>query len=112
MSLGGMENFILKRVRDPLGVNATKDVIEPWQLEHFVENQQKDLDANQNEAPPQFHHVYLLCCSYRRIFIMCIIYRVAVLLKYGHPVAKCDPWIHRATQGPTMDGPFGDQWIL
>ena len=27
-------------------------------------------------------------------------------------VAKCDPWIQRATQDPTMDGPFGDQWIL
>ena len=36
----------------------------------------------------------------------------AVLLKYGRPVAKCDPWIHRATQGPTIDGPFGDQWFL
>ena len=35
----------------------------------------------------------------------------SVLLKYGHPVAKCYPWIQRATQGPTMDGPFGDQWI-
>ena len=35
-----------------------------------------------------------------------------VLLKYGHPVAKCDPWVHRATQGPTIDGPFGDQWIF
>ena len=33
-----------------------------------------------------------------------------VLLKYGRPVAKCDPWIHWATQGPTIDGPFGDQW--
>ena len=38
--------------------------------------------------------------------------RWAVLLKYGRQVAKCDPWIHRATQGPTTDGPFGDQWIL
>ena len=37
---------------------------------------------------------------------------IAVLLKYGRPVAKCDPWIQRATQGPTMDGPFGDQWLL
>ena len=36
----------------------------------------------------------------------------AVLLKYGRPVANCDPWIQRATKGPTMDGPFGDQWIL
>ena len=36
----------------------------------------------------------------------------SVLLKYGRPVAKCDPRIHRATQGPTTDGPFGDQWIL
>ena len=27
-------------------------------------------------------------------------------------VAKCDPWIHRATQGPTIDGPFSDRWIL
>ena len=36
----------------------------------------------------------------------------ALLLKYGRPVAKCDPWIQRATQGPPMDGPFGDQWIL
>ena len=35
-----------------------------------------------------------------------------MLLKYGRPVAKCDPWIQRATQGPTVDGPFGDQWIL
>ena len=26
-----------------------------------------------------------------------------VLLKYGRLVAKCDPWIHRATQGPTID---------
>ena len=33
-------------------------------------------------------------------------------MKYGRPVAKCDPWIQWATQGPTMDGPFGDQWIL
>ena len=37
---------------------------------------------------------------------------ITVLLKYGRPVAKCDPWVHRATQGPTIDGPFGDQWIL
>ena len=37
---------------------------------------------------------------------------VTVLLKYGRPVAKWDPSIHRATQGPTIDGPFGDQWIL
>ena len=35
-----------------------------------------------------------------------------MLLKYGRPVTKCDPWIHRATQGPTTDGPFGDQLIL
>ena len=35
-----------------------------------------------------------------------------VLLKYGRPVAKCNPWIDRATQGPTIDGPFGNQWIL
>ena len=35
-----------------------------------------------------------------------------VLLKYGRPVANCDPWIQQATQGPTMDGPFGEQWIL
>ena len=35
-----------------------------------------------------------------------------VLLKYGRPVAKCDPWIHRASQGPTIDGLFGDQRIL
>ena len=35
-----------------------------------------------------------------------------VLLKHGRPVAKCDPWIQQATQDPTMDGPFGDQWIL
>ena len=34
-----------------------------------------------------------------------------MLLKYGRPIAKCDPWIYRATQGPTMDIPFGDQWI-
>ena len=33
---------------------------------------------------------------------------MAVLLKYFRPVAKCDPWIHPATQGPTIDGPFGD----
>ena len=33
-------------------------------------------------------------------------------MEYGRPVAKCDPWFHRATQGPTIDGPFGDQWIL
>ena len=26
-------------------------------------------------------------------------------------VANCDPWIQRATKGPTMDGLFGDQWI-
>ena len=37
---------------------------------------------------------------------------MAVPLKYGRSVAKCDPWIQRATQGPTMDGPFGDQWII
>ena len=37
---------------------------------------------------------------------------LTVLLKYGRPVAKCDPWIHQATQGPTIDGPFGDQWNL
>ena len=37
---------------------------------------------------------------------------VIVLLKYGRPVAKCDPWIQRATEGPTMDGPLGDQWII
>ena len=36
----------------------------------------------------------------------------AVLLKYGRPVAKRDPWIHRATQGPTIDRPFGDKWML
>ena len=36
----------------------------------------------------------------------------AVLLKYGRPVAKCDPWTQRVTQGPTMDCPFGDQCIL
>ena len=35
-----------------------------------------------------------------------------VLLKYGRPVAKCYPWIHRAIQGPTIDCLFGDQWIL
>ena len=35
-----------------------------------------------------------------------------VLLKYGRPVAKWDPWIHRANKGPTIDGPFGDRWIL
>ena len=35
-----------------------------------------------------------------------------MLLKFGRPVAKCDPWIQRATQGPNMDGPFGDQLIL
>ena len=35
-----------------------------------------------------------------------------MLLKYGRPVAKYDPWIQRATQGPTMDGPLGDQSIL
>ena len=39
-------------------------------------------------------------------------YVTAVLLKHGRPVAKSDPWIPRATQGPTIDGPFGDQWIL
>ena len=39
-------------------------------------------------------------------------YKLAVLLKYGRPVTNCDPWIQRATQGPTMDGPFSDQWIL
>ena len=38
--------------------------------------------------------------------------QATVLLKYGRPVAKCDPWIHRATQGLTIDGPFGNQWIL
>ena len=37
---------------------------------------------------------------------------VSVLLKYGRQVTKCDPWIHRASQGPTIDGLFGDQWIL
>ena len=31
---------------------------------------------------------------------------------YWNMVAKCDPWIHRATQCPTIDGTFGDQWIL
>ena len=35
-----------------------------------------------------------------------------MLLKCGRPVANCDPWIQRVTQGPTIDGPFGDQWIL
>ena len=34
----------------------------------------------------------------------------AVLLKYGCPVAKRNPCIHGATQGPTVDGPFGDQY--
>ena len=37
---------------------------------------------------------------------------LTVLLKYGRPVAKYDPSFHRATQGPTIDGPFGDQWII
>ena len=27
-------------------------------------------------------------------------------------VAKRDPYIDGATQSPTMDGPFGDQWSL
>ena len=36
----------------------------------------------------------------------------SLLLKYGRLVAKCDTWIHRATQGPAIDAPFGDQWIL
>ena len=31
-------------------------------------------------------------------------------MKYGRPIAKCEPCIHRATEGPTMDGPFGDQY--
>ena len=39
-------------------------------------------------------------------------FKITVLLKYGRPVAKCDQWIQGATQGPTMDGPFGDQWII
>ena len=34
------------------------------------------------------------------------------MLKYGRPVPKYDPRIHRATQGPTIAGLFGDQWIL
>ena len=37
---------------------------------------------------------------------------LTVLLKYGRPVAKYDPSFHRATQGPTIDGPFGYQWII
>ena len=37
---------------------------------------------------------------------------MTVLLKYGRWVAKCDPWIYQATQGSTIDGPFGYQWIL
>ena len=37
---------------------------------------------------------------------------LTALLKYGHPVANCDPWIQRATQGSPLDGPFGDPWIL
>ena len=28
------------------------------------------------------------------------------------PGRQMRPWIHRATQGPTTDGPFGDHWIL
>ena len=35
-----------------------------------------------------------------------------VLLKRGRTVAKCDLWIHWATQGLAMDGPFDDQWVL
>ena len=31
-----------------------------------------------------------------------------MLLKYGRPVVKNDISM-RVTQGPTMDGPFGDQ---
>ena len=49
------------------------------------------------------NHLYIPVTSFRV---------TPVLLKYVHPVAKCDPWIQRATEGPTMDGPFVDQWII
>ena len=64
---------------------------------------------------PHFQPV-LLSVEFSPVFSAPVENRVrepgAVLLKYGRPVAKCDPWIQRETQGPTMDGPFGDQWIL
>ena len=52
------------------------------------------------------------CCGKSKILGRPTDHPWSVLLKYGRPVAKYDPWIHRATQGPAIDGPFGDQWIL
>ena len=34
------------------------------------------------------------------------------MLRKRSPGRQMQPWIHRATQGPTIDGPFNDQWIL
>ena len=40
------------------------------------------------------------------LFLMLTIFRQCC----WNTVAKCDPWIHRATQSPAIDGPFGPFW--
>ena len=48
------------------------------------------------QSKASFHFAFI-------IFLYIIVIQSPVLLKYGRPVANCDPWIHRVTQGPTID---------